>query len=311
MDVRCQNCGERLVLPSAKPTDTSQEIVCHSCGVSMSVHLPTGTKQAKSTKQHGHASGVPRPTEVTWKRVFEPLPRVLTYSAGIVLAALLLSPFWVTWLQERYTRTPILLSDDTEGMPLPKNSRTNATLPIMSGPEQRTSTLDQFHDIRLESKREDAQRTFNLRPLNTRGMEPEIYEATKLNGIDRLTGYFYGGVLKEVFVICREQRGATDLIQKDLLDQFGPPAEQTETTTPTGTPSLRGLGIDEASQRITEFAFHRNFIWNDAHYRVEAAIHYTSADPSQNRMMLTLQMSAAGWLKSRSSLPSAVTLPMQ
>jgi len=312
MEVRCQNCGERLTVPAGKPTDTSLEVVCSSCGVTMQVRPPT----RRGPRDYGEASDEPRPSEQTWKRVFEPLPRPLIYGAGIVLALALLSPFWVYWVQERYGKNPIILSEDTEGLKVPEAPQSNATAPVISVPERPPTTLDQYHNIRLESSREDMQHRFNLRLQNTRGMEPEIYEATKTGDWEFLTAYFYGGILKEVYLIGTQQRVSPDFIQKDLIEQFGPPAEQSEINGPIPFASPSGLAplkigvqetADDLNRKLAGLLFHRSLIWTDAHYRVEAMIHYTANGAGQIHSTLTLHLSAAAWLKNRQ--PLTVTTP--
>lgn len=312
MEVRCQNCGEKLVVPARKPTDTTLEVACHSCGVTMQVRVPA----VRGARDAGREYDEPRPSEQTWKRIFEPLPRPLIYGAGILLAAALLSPFWVYWVQERYGKNRVILSDDTEDLKVPPISQSNSTAPVISAPDRPPTTLDQYHNVRLEANREDMQHRFNLRLQNTRGMEPEIYEATKGGDWDYLTANFYGGVLKEVHLIGYEQRVTPDFIQKDLIEQFGPPSEQSEINGPMPFASESGLdsikigvqGTGEGlARKVAGLAFHRSMVWTDALYRAEATIHYTSADAAQSRSTLTLHLSAAAWLKNRQ--PLTVTIP--
>ncbi len=47
------------------------------------------------------------------------MPRTLIYFAGFGIALILLSPFWVLWIQDRYARNPIILSDDTADLKVP------------------------------------------------------------------------------------------------------------------------------------------------------------------------------------------------
>jgi hypothetical protein len=300
MDVRCQNCGERLVTPPLKPTETTTEVICHACGVTMRVRVPFAGKDARPARGFGPDAEEPRPSEHTWKRVFEPVPRLLVYLFGFLVAMILLSPFWVTWFQERYARNPIILSEDTANNPIPPMTNTNT--PIISVPEVPSTTLDQYHNVRLEAGREDVQHRFSLNLRNTRGMEPEIYEANKGIEFERFTAHFYNSTMKEVWLVRREQRTLPDVIQKDLLEQFSAPAEQTEATGPLPSSSPFGVTADELASKLNSYAFHRSLTWTDAQYRVEATIHYSSTDAAQCRSTLALHMSAAAWLKKRQPL---------
>ena len=138
-------------------------------------------------------------------------------------------------------------------------------------------------------------------------MEPEIYEASRSGDLERLTAYFYGGVLKEAFLVGREQKVTPDFIQNDLIEQFGPPAQQTEIPGPLPSSSPFGMTADELKRKLEEFPFHRNLVWADAQYRVEATIHYSAAEPANCRSVLALHLSAAAWLRSRQ--PLSATLP--
>jgi len=275
MDVRCQNCGEHLVTPPLKPTETTAEVICHSCGVTMRVRVPfAAAKGTHPAAGFGPAEDEPRPSERTWKRVFEPVPRTFIYLSGLAVAVVLLSPFWVLWFQERYARNPIILSDDNANNPMPPATNQTAT-PIISVPEIPPTTLDQYHNVRLEAGRDDVQHRFNLNLQNTRGMEPEIYEATK--GIE--------------------------------FERFSAPIEQSEIAGPLPSSSSIGFTANELARKLDSFAFHRSLTWTDAQYRVEATIHYSSPDPAQCRSMLALHMSATAWLKKRQPLTSAVPPP--
>ncbi|MBM3858061.1 MAG: hypothetical protein FJ395_00245 [Verrucomicrobia bacterium] len=301
MHIRCQNCGERLVAPPLQPTETTAELICHACGVTMRVRRPAApAKDPHAGRALNPAEGEPRPSEHTWRRVFEPVPRLLIYLAGFGVAVVLLSPFWVVWLQERYARNPIILSDDTADIAM--SPATNPAMPIMTVPDLPSTTLDQYHNVRLEAGREDVQHRFNLTLQNTRGMEPEIYEATKGIEFERFTAHFYNSTMKEVWLVRREQRTFADAIQKDLVEQFSAPVEQSEIAGPLPSSSPFSLGGNELARKLEGFAFHRSLIWTDAQYRVEAVIHYSSADPAECRSMLALHMSAYAWLKKRQPL---------
>ncbi len=271
----------------------------------MRVRVPPTDKNTRHSHDFSPAEDEPRPSEQTWKRVFEPVPRLLIYLVGMVLAAVLLSPFWVVWLQERYGRNPIILSEDTAGLTVPPMTN-NTITPIMTVPETPPTTLDQYHNVRLETGRDDVQHRFNLVLQNTRGMEPEIYEGNKGIEFERFTAHFYESTLKEVWLIRREQRTTAGAIQKDLVEQFNAPVEQSEITGPLSSRFLISFAVDEMTHKLDNLAFHRSLTWTDAQYRVEATIHYSSADPTQCRSVLTLHMSSAAWMKKRQPLINVV-----
>jgi len=291
MDVRCQNCGERLVA-TVKPTDTTLEVVCHSCGVTMRVRAPQSV--AAPEPPMGEEDD-PRPSEQTWKRIFEPLPKSLIYLVGGVVALAILSPMLTYLYQQQYQRNPVFLSDDTSDVKASPLGESNVAAPMLVMRDTPPTMLDQYRNLRMEAGREDVERRFNMRLRNTRGMEPEIYEATKGNDFERLTAHFYGGFLKEAFLIGREQRATADNVQRDLVEQFGQPVETGETGGPLR--SMTGLNGDDLAGRLDNFAFHRSLTWTDAQYRVEAMIHFSSDDAAQCRSMLALHMTAAAWMR--------------
>jgi hypothetical protein len=273
----------------------------------MRVRVPVA-KDAPHPHKLSHVEDEPRPSEQTWKRVFEPVPRVLVYLSGTVVALILLSPFWIVWLQDRYARNPIILSEDTANIVAPPMTN-SAAPPIISVPDTPPSSLDQYHNVRLEAGRDDVQHRFNLRLLNTRGMEPEIYEGNKGIEFDRFTGHFYSSTLKEVWLIRREQRTTPDAIQKDLIEQFNQPVEQAELVGPLPSSAPIGVTADELARKLDNSPFHRSLVWTDALYRVEAMIHYNSGDPAHCRSTLSLHMSAIAWLKKRQPLNGIASAP--
>lgn len=312
MELRCQNCGERIV---AHPKGNEQEVVCPACGVTMLVR-PT-TNAPKPRRVRFNLDAVPRPTEKTWRRVFEPIPKPALYIAGSLVALVLLSPFWVYLIQERYTRNPIFLSEDTTNIVRSASSTTNATTPVFDANAPAPIMLDQFRGVRLETGREELQRRFNLRLQNTRGMEPEIYEANRSGDIERITAYFYSGVLKEAALVLREQRGAPDIAQKELVEQFGPTSAQTDgpnrsagSSSGLTAPSLAGGDTtDELMRKINAYPFRRDLLWINDRFRVQATVYYTSVDPAQGTVLLSVNLSAAAWLRLNQPMGSGTVLP--
>ena len=312
MEVRCQNCGERIVTHPAREEHT---VVCPACGVTMTVAPQVNTPRARRVRFN--PDEVPRPTEVTWKRVFEPIPRALMYVVGAVVVLIILSPFWVYLIQERYVHHPIILSEDTTNVVTGPLNQTNATTPVFDPAQPPPVMLDQFHGVRLETGREELQRRFNLRLQNTRGMEPEIYEAGKIGDLERITAYFYNSLLKEATLVLREQRNGPDPVQKDLIEQFGTPSGQADgpnrkagSSSGLAVPSLTAPGAgDELQKKLASFPFRRDLIWVNDRYRVQATIYYTSVDPVQGSVMVSVDLSAAAWLRVNQPMGNGVVLP--
>ena len=152
-----------------------------------------------------------------------------------------LSPFWVYLLKERFERRPPVLSDDAISIPVPASTETGPPPPVLEEPHpESTSAIDEFHGIRLNASLEGLQRRYNLRLQNTRGMIPEIYEATRVGGIENVTMHFYSNLLKEFWVDLHERRVVPEQIEKELREQFGEPKER---DLRSGGSSDGGLGL--------------------------------------------------------------------
>jgi hypothetical protein len=178
--------------------------------------------------------------------------------------------------------------------------------------------LPQYRGVRLEATREDLQRRFSLRLQNTRGMVPEIYEASKVGDIEQLTAHFYDNSLKEFFLVMRQQRASPDAVEKELRDEFGAPKEHSEQTNATVTATIGGglpgaLGVsgsrDETESKLAGFPHRRYLAWEDDRGRVDATIYYSSTDPAQCTSMLAVHVSAAPWLEANRSRLGAVMPP--
>ena len=308
MELRCKNCGARIHLDATK---TGQEIACPKCGVTMV--LPSQRAPA--------SGGEPRPTQQTLKRIFEPIPRPVAYVAGVVLILVILSPFWIYLLKDRFERRTIMLSPDVGTNNIPElPAGTNITGPVLDMPANESAvTLHQYRGVRLDAAREDLQRRFGLRLQNTRGMVPEIYAANKIGDIEQLTAHFYNNSLKEFFLWMRPQRAAPDAAEKELREEFGTPKEVSEQTNMTasatfsgGLPGVLGVpgGRDALESRLAGFPHRRYLAWEDARDRVDATIYYSSTDPAQCMSMLAVHVSAAQWLDTnRSRLDTVVPPP--
>jgi len=311
MEIRCQNCGERISPPSAGSTET--EVTCAACGAAMRV-VPKVRKQ-EVRRHRVEVDDLPR-RERNWRRVFEPIPRPALYVAGIVLALALLSPFWVYLLQDQYSRKRIFISDDTTNLVrnTSSNTDTNLTAPIFENSTQPIS-LSEFRGIRLEAAREDLLRRFNLRLQNTRGMEPEIYEAYRLGDVEHLKANFYGGLLKDVEIISRDSRHDLAAIQQELISQFGTPLAQTDsqnTVAAVGvgliSPSLSGDDdAKELQRKLAALTMRRDFIWASDQHRVTATVYHnaTRSGPA----LVSVRLSAAAWLLANQPLSTGIALP--
>lgn len=301
MEIRCQNCHARLSVPSA---GALKEIQCPKCGVMMFLPLDTTVSHAKNeTARKKHQTSL--------RRVFEPIPAPVTYGAGALLALLLLSPFvWYLFFEEAPRKT-IFISDEpltnarpagrVESPPPPPIITTNTAPPVV---------LSEFAGVRLDSRRSDLDYRFNLVLLNTRGMQPEIYEGTRVGDIERIVTHFYGGLLKQFTITLRPRIISPEAVRIELTDLFGPPQLIEDVSEqPTGS-GLGGVpGLNAARPELT-FAFRRQLVWSDAKNRVVATIHYTPTEAGQNTTMLEVEVSAAAWLRAHNPLLGTVTTPV-
>ena len=100
MEFRCQHCGHRIVL-NAPPG--AHEVECPSCGVSVKLpHPPPGAPDSHLTA----LDEGPPTSQRMLRRIFEPIPRPLAYLVGAALVLVVLAPFWVYLLKERFDRQP-------------------------------------------------------------------------------------------------------------------------------------------------------------------------------------------------------------
>jgi hypothetical protein len=246
-----------------------------------------------------------------YRRVYNPIPRPALYTAGVVLVVVLLSPFWVYLIQERYKSTITLLSEETTNIVVAVD--TNSTTPLFNPNNRPVVVLDQYRGVRLEVSREDLQRRFSLRLQNTRGMEPEIYLGQKIADLEQLTAYCYGGVLKEAFLVLPERRATPDELLKDLSEQFGTPVSATDSPNRASVPGLGTPGLgggdtgNELSRKLAGFPWRRDVAWADAQYRVEATIYFSSPDPSLCQSLPVVHLVSAAWLKANQPLREVIT----
>lgn len=302
MEFRCQHCGHRIVLdaPPAAP-----EIECPSCGVA--TKLPQPRPNASAGRRPPPGENLPRPNPRRLQRIFEPIPRPFAYLVGAALVLVVLAPFWLYLLKERFERRPPVLSDDAISIPVPSPTDTNSSLPILERPRaESASTIDEFHGIRLHANLEELRRRYNLRLQNTRGMTPEIYEASRFGDVDNVTVHFYSNSLKEFWVQTRERRVVPDEIEKELREQFGEPKER---TVRSGGPSDAALGLSlpgatsttatagGREKKLAGFPYRVDLTWADDESQADATIYYTSTEPASCSSVLTMHTSAAQWLE--------------
>jgi hypothetical protein len=246
-----------------------------------------------------------------YRRVYNPIPRPALYTAGVVLVIVLLSPFWVYLIQERYKSTITLLSEETTNIVVAVD--TNSTTPLFNPNNRPVVVLDQYRGVRLEVSREDLQRRFSLRLQNTRGMEPEIYLGQKIADLEQLTAYCYGGVLKEAFLVLPERRATPDELLKELSEQFGTPVSATDSPNRASVPGLGTPGLgggdtgNELSRKLGGFPWRRDVAWADAQYRVEATIYFSSPDPSLCQSLPVVHLVSAAWLKANQPMREVIT----
>ena len=225
------------------------------------------------------------------KRIFDATPRFMVYFVSALALLLLSMPYWLDWFPTQTEKTSFFLADEVpESVPPPVQITARVVVPTQARSD---SPLSHFGEIRLEATRDEMKRTFDLHSLSVYGADPEIYESSTINEVDHFTGCFSGGLLKEAFVIQHEKPTSAAALQKDLVQQFGQPTEQTDSTGATATPAL--LNLDTAKDWIPSIAalpFHRSLVWSDANFRIEATIHYSSADPAQSRSIMAVHMRA-------------------
>lgn len=235
----------------------------------------------------------------------------------MVLAVL--APFWIYLIKERLDRRPPVLSDDVISIPVP--TATETTPPPLAMEESRadlTNEIDEFLDIRLDDNLEQVERRFPLRLQNTRGMVPEIYEATGAGDIDSVTMHFYNNLLKEFWVDTRERHITPDSLERELNERFGEPKDRSLQPGTQGSERL-GLGLTTGDARVmpgrgdkfARFPYRVDISWSDDQTHAEANIYYTSEKPERCTSLLTVHISAAQWLNNnRPQLsPTTATSP--
>ena len=240
------------------------------------------------------------------------------YLVGTSLALLVLAPFWIYLLKERLDRHPPILSDDAVSIPVPAATETTPPPPAIEEPRaDLTNVIDEFLGVRLDANLGQLQQRFTLRLQNTRGMVPEIYEATQAGAADSVTMHFYNNLLKEFWIDTRERRVMPDRIERELREKFGEPKDRALNSGNSGDETL-GLGLFTAAdgiktgadrqKRLAAFPYRVDVSWSDDQTRADASIYYSSEKPELCTSLLTIHISAAQWLNNnRPQLGPAAT----
>lgn len=308
MDVPCVHCRRVFAAPTAL---AGQEMACPACGAPNRVPprrdpttldaAPAATPQAHP-HGHGHHGGV--------ERIFEPFPKPVLYLFGVVLVLALLAPFWLANIGDRFKDSEVVISQDLEGLPEPVTP-TRSSLPS-TGPARLPTLdvdLDHYAGIRLGSSREDLQARFGLRLKNTRGMQPEIYEATDVPHADLVTFSFYDNELKEFTLVQPEQRTTPLTIVRELRDRLGEPTGWNDEETPAiaigGGAASRPQGARDAAEllaaRLQRFPYRQQVVWQNAAHRLVATVYYSSKLPVDCLSVLSVHVSAYAWLNNHAA----------
>jgi hypothetical protein len=185
---------------------------------------------------------------------------------------------------------------------------TETTPPPLAIEEPRadvTNVIDDFLGVRLDANLDQLQRRFTLRLQNTRGMVPEIYEATQAGDIDSVTMHFYNNLLKEFWVDTPARHVMPDRIERELRETFGEPKDRALNT---GAPSEDSLGLGlfadasgikagaDREKKLAAFPHRVDLSWSDDQTHADASVYYTSDKPELCTSLLTMHISAAQWL---------------
>jgi len=227
------------------------------------------------------------------RRFFDATPRFMVYLVVAVALLMLGLPYWLDWFPTpNPDKVNFILADEVPNAPARPVMEVARSIPRATL-DHATSPLSRFGQVRLDAPRDEMEKTFDLRALTVYGADPAIYEAAKPTTVEYFTGCFLGGSLKEAFVVGREQQASADVLQQELIKQYGQPTEQIDNNNPIVPPSL--LSPDAAKNwglQLASLPFHRSLVWNDPNYHIEASIHYSSADPAQSRAILAVHLRA-------------------
>ena len=155
--------------------------------------------------------------------------------------------------------------------------------------------------MRLDTRREELEHPFGLTLQNTRGMKPEIYEGRNAGDVELIMAYFYDGLLKEAALVMRARPVAPEVIQQELIENFGEPQTRTEESGGPGHLGLNGLRLDatkdDVAAKLASFPHRRALLWTDGKVRVDALIYFNNSGPGPASSMLQVHLAATGWLQ--------------
>ena len=287
MEVRCQNCDARLSVPSVGPTKKTR---CPHCGAMMLIPpaVPPPPTHNESTEKEDRR---------VYRRVFEPIPRMAAYAGGLLLILIVLSPFWASSVMDFFQRKTVYSLDNVAQ---PSVVTTNG----MAGARELTA----FGGVQLDIRRDDLERPFNLKIQNTRGMNPEIYAGHNAGNVEFILADFYDGILKEATLVMHGRAVAPEVIQQELIEQFGEPQTRTDENGGPGYLGLNGLrldaGRDDVAGKLAAFHHRRALLWTDGNVRVDALIYFNDAGPA----VLQVHLAATAWLQANQPALRAVGL---
>jgi len=224
------------------------------------------------------------------RRVFEPIPRAAAYGGGLLLILIVTSPFWMSSIMDSLQHQSPYLGD----------SKSDSSAITNAPPPGRDLTL--YANVRLDARREEMEHRFGLTLQNTRGMRPEIYVGHNAGDVDTIMTSFYDGLLKEATLVMRERLVTADVIQQELIDQFGEPQTRTDESgqpTHTGLTGLHGVvGNDDLTGKLAGFPHRRGLLWMDGKVRLDALIY---SDDAGRSAILQVHLAATDWLQANQS----------
>ena len=205
---------------------------------------------------------------------------------------LLALPYWLDWFPAHPVKVNFIMADEAPLSGARPAMEVSKNLP-RAALDHSNSPLRRCGQVRLDAPRDELLKTFDLHALTVYGSDPAIYEAAKPTTVESFTGCFSGDTLKEAFVVEREQRAGADALQQELIKQYGLPTEQIDSNSATVPPSLLSQNAaNDWISRMGSLPFHRNLVWNNAYYHIEASIHYSSTDPALSRAILAVHLRA-------------------
>ena len=302
-DWRCQQCGRPLLAADGAP---GQPGVCPACGALVAPPAAGIHAWRPRRLESNHAKA-----QRGLRRIFEPIPRPATYLAGAVLAGLLLSPFIAYMFHSSYERGPTILSDDSALLTVPPPATQDVPHEaVLVSPLPSGFPLDRLRGLQLNATRDEVQGVINLRLLNMRGMQPEIYEATKAGDIEQLTAHFYSGQLKEFRLVFQEKRAAPADVEAELVELFGEPRERADRpSAPAGGFGLPRPAAAAWDQKLESFPQQRLLRWTDGENQVEATIYSAGENTARPTTLLVVHVTAARWLAAHGRQLGQVSVP--